>query len=135
MRAPQNNKNSEMSWRMKEALAGRLTYDGGGRVDTALRANFDVVNLVSPGPFYQASSLPLVPTPSDKGNSINNNNNSSSTNSSSSTATFRIPAVSPRRKRSATTLAADNQTHLVAVSFLFLFLSRLPLLCVCCCCF
>ena len=40
---------------MKEALAGRLTYDGGGKIDTALRANFDVINLVPPGPFYPKS--------------------------------------------------------------------------------
>lgn len=43
---------SEIRWRVKEALAGRLTYDGGGKIDSALRANFDVINLVPPGPFY-----------------------------------------------------------------------------------
>lgn len=43
---------SEILWRVKEALAGRLTYDGGGKIDSALRANFDVINLVAPGPFY-----------------------------------------------------------------------------------
>ena len=46
---------SEIRWRVKEALAGRLTYDGGGKIDTALRANFDVINLVPPGPFYPKS--------------------------------------------------------------------------------
>ena len=45
---------SEIQWRVKEALAGRLTYDGGGRIDTALQANFDLINLVPRGPFYPA---------------------------------------------------------------------------------
>uniref|UniRef100_A0A0P6GYG2 Glutamate receptor ionotropic, NMDA 3A n=1 Tax=Daphnia magna TaxID=35525 RepID=A0A0P6GYG2_9CRUS len=47
---------SEIRWRVKEALAGRLTYDGGGKIDCALRANFDVINLVPAGPFYPKSS-------------------------------------------------------------------------------
>lgn len=56
---------SEIEWRMKEALAGRLTYDGGGKIDSAMRANFDVINLVPSGPFYPTTK----PSSSSEGSS------------------------------------------------------------------
>lgn len=43
---------SEIHWRVREILAGRLTYDSGGRVDSALQADFSVINLVPRGPFF-----------------------------------------------------------------------------------
>lgn len=43
---------SEIRWRVKDAVAGCLTYDGGGKIDSALQANFNILNLVPPGPFY-----------------------------------------------------------------------------------
>lgn len=69
---------SEIRWRVKEALAGRLTYDGGGKIDSALRANFDVINLVPPGPFYPKSLA---------GNAVKSTKSSTSTRSKRETTT------------------------------------------------
>ena len=88
---------SEIRWRVKEALAGRLTYDGGGKIDSALRANFDVINLVPPGPFYPTNTKSSKkPTSSRVRRSAGHSGNTTSTINQ----TVFIPDEWPRSSRS-----------------------------------
>lgn len=112
---------SEIRWRVKEALAGRLTYDGGGKIDCALRANFDVINLVPAGPFYPKSSA-----------SNTNGVGAKSTKTSASSSSTSLTLTRRRRHSSSTsdkhfgnaTAPPPSVSYVLMTHFLFISLLK-----------